>query len=230
MTDKVSTRDPEWLKESAGLLRQNFSHIHCALLDAAKRAAWLGLFLNYIKERGKEDHSISHGQFGPWLKNNLPDLNRDTVAFYMAIGRNIAKKTKLQFSKFGKSEICQRGELPDNVLLLVEGKTQNQLFLEFKQAKVQDDCLVVAPGRAKGCRGTSKTQRDDAKATEEAGRRKALAHDSRAFRNWIDKNCDDRGFGTLPDAEAVALEESCRLAAGFLHSLNTARKGTAQND
>lgn len=224
MTTKLTTRNPDWLNEAKDLLHQNFGAIHSCFLDAAKRAAWLGLFLNYVKERGKQDGSIPHGQFGPWLKNNLPDLNRDTIAMYMSIGRNVAEKAKIEFQKYGKSEICHRGELPEPVLKLVEGKTQYQLLPEYRQTEIKDDTLISKRGRRKGEGGASKEQREAAQQKEEYARLEAI--EIRAVENteWLLENADDKHLGLISEAARQGLLDALDTAASYLRSLKGGAK------
>jgi hypothetical protein len=48
-TKKLSTRAPEWHAEAATLIKAQADAIHTAFLNATRRAAWLGLFLNHVK-------------------------------------------------------------------------------------------------------------------------------------------------------------------------------------
>ena len=213
---KLAKNNPDWLVEAKGILNKDFGVIHTAMLDAAKRAAWLGLFLNYVKERGKKDGSIPHGQFGPWLKTNLPDLNRDTIAVYMAIGRNIADKAKLEYSKFGTSDICHRGELPAEALKLVEGKTQSQLFLEFKHSEIKNDTLVARRGRLPGQGGASKLQRDQHNQKTEAHRLEAIDLHAVETSEWLLEVSDDKHLGLISELTQAQLLNALDTAAGYL--------------
>ena len=209
-----------------------------------RRVVAFGLYAWHVKL-----NCLRHSQFLPWTEGigQQHGISYRSVNSHMNLTKSVlgacGVKSLKPFMANWQSQICSAlhisrcgdllllpiAEIPkqfqplrEKICSLIDGKSARQLFFEFKQA---DEDGEVKHGRNKGCKGTSKAQRDAAKAAEEAGRRKALAHDSKAFRLWIDKYCDATGFGTLPDAEAAALEESCRLAAGFLHSLNTARKG-----
>ena len=155
-TDALMKLPPAWHAEAIELLKQNFGAIHQSFLDGTKKAVWLGLFLIFIKERGKEDKSIPHGAFGPWLKANVPDLHWDTCCTYMRLARDVAEKGKFQISEFRNFAGEQR--LPPSLLKLVEGKTQQQLFLEFRQLKTDDDGEALSAdgtrrGRAIGAGG-----------------------------------------------------------------------------
>lgn len=140
---------PAWHAEAVEMVKGNFASIHTGFVSATKQAVWLGIFLIEIKERGKRDTSIPHGEFGPWLKRNLPDLCWETTCSYMRLARDVCEKGRIQISEF--SEICRDGKLPEAVLRIVEGKTRHQLFLEFKQARTDaDGNLMPARGRRVG--------------------------------------------------------------------------------
>ena len=216
-------RVPSWHGEVAQTIRDNFSQITNALFDATRRGVWLGLLLNHIKARGKEDGSIPHGRFGHWINRNLPDISRASLAFYMTIGRNVMEKANLPFSKFQKLEFGHPGELPKEVEPLIAGKTQNQLFLEYKQAKIKDDCFVPGIGRRKGEGGASKLQREVSQQLAEKARLEAMEIRRAEVTEWLREVADDRHLGLL--APDPAFLQALEYAAGYLRRLT--RKGPA---
>jgi hypothetical protein len=119
-----------WHAEAVQMLKDNFSQIHSAFCDATKRAVWFGMFLNYIKERGKKDNTIPHGQFIPWLEKNYPELSRSQSKVYMQIGRDVCEKGKVQIADYRL--FANWSDLPKSILDIIEGKTQHQLLLEFR--------------------------------------------------------------------------------------------------
>jgi hypothetical protein len=149
---------PAWHAEAVQMLKGNFEKIHSTFCDATKRAVWLGFFIVSIKERGKADGSIPHGSFMPWLAKHLPEIGHSQVAVYQTMARNVAEKGKLQISDFRK--FAAGGELPEKVLKLIEGKTQDQLMFSFKQVEdVGDGEMRPKRGRKKGEGGATKEQR-----------------------------------------------------------------------
>lgn len=124
---------PEWHAEAVEILKENFTSIHESFLDSTKKAVWLGMFLNFVKQRGKEDKSIPHGEFLPWLEKNYPDAPARTCNTYMALASGVCEKGKFEIRQFSGFAHC--GDLPKSVEAIVEGKTQSQLFLEFKQTR-----------------------------------------------------------------------------------------------
>lgn len=228
MKNKTLTkRNPEWHAEARDLLQKNFNAIHTAFLDATKRAVWLGLFLNYIKARGKEDRSIPHGQFGPWLKANVPDLSRDTITTYMTIGAHVTMRSKLNLPKYGKSVICLQGELPASVLPLIEGKTQSQLFLEYKQARVEDFIATPKRGNLSG-KGCTRDHRANAAILEEEARVQKINLESEEFAKWIMDHADEKGFGSLTPENWKSLKKAFQTGLAFMQSIeDTQKKGQA---
>lgn len=230
MSAKLTKEPPAWHAEVIGRIRAGFDEIHQQFYSASRRAVWLGIYLHQAKERGKADKSIPHGQFGPWLKNNLPDLSRDTVAVYMTIGRGVLEKAKLSFSKFGKSEFCHDGKLPEKIESLIAGKNQQALFLEFKQAEeIEDGILAPKRGRRKGEGGNSAEHLAAIKAAEEKARIDNLTIEAKDTAKWLLENCDPEGLGKIPDAAFAKFCQSIETAWTFCRDLRTARKsGGAQ--
>ena len=126
----LTTLPPTWHVEAAAKLNQIFTGIHILFLDATKKAVWLGLFLNAVKERGKTDRSIPYGEFRAWAARNLPDLSYDSITTYMTIGRGVIESGKLQITDY--PSFAHDGQLPPGIEKLIEGKTQRQLLLTFK--------------------------------------------------------------------------------------------------
>lgn len=142
---------PAWHAEAKELLSTNFAKINSQFLDSTKKAVWLGLFLNDIKFRGDKktgDGSIPHGEFGPWLKTNVPSVSWTQANVYMRLAKDVCEKGKFQINGF--REFAHNGELPDSVLKIVEGKTQQHLCLEFKQMKEVDGEFKPTRGRRPG--------------------------------------------------------------------------------
>lgn len=209
--NKLQKLAPAWHAEATQIIEKNFEAIHTGFISATKQAVWFGIFLLEVKRRGKEDKSIPHGEFGPWLKRNAGHLSWETVCSYMRLARDVCEKGRIQISEF--SEICQGGKLPEAVLKIIEGKTQQQLFLEFKQAKSDaDGNLEVMRGRREG----------------EGGKRSLSA----AEKAWkVGKEANDRrrriqseiytlgiNFAGLPDDD---LQETIHYLDGLTHLLKS---------
>ena len=149
MKNKLQKTAPAWHADAVTLLNENFGKIDAAFTDATKRAVWMGMFLNHVKARGKGDGSIPHGTFGPWLKKNVPDLGHSQINVYMSLAVGVCEKGEFQITDFGN--FADIGHLPPKIEKLIEGQTQSQLFLSFKQAEADEDGnLKPKIGRVKG--------------------------------------------------------------------------------
>lgn len=152
---------PAWHAEAKELLNANFDKIHLAFTDATKRAVWMGMFLNHIKAKGKEDGSIPHGQFGPWLEKNAAEIPYRTLHTYMQLAVGICEKGKFEICQF--STFAQTGELPPKIEKMIEGQSQQQLFLEYKNVDANGNPLKA--GCAQGRRKPVDLTLDDAEET-----------------------------------------------------------------
>ena len=158
--NKLTKLPPAWHQDAAQALKQSFNAIHNDFLNATRKAVSLGLFLNAIKQKGKSDGSIPHGEFRAWCQTNVPAISYPTVTTYMTIGRGIIEKAHLKIADFAafagngqKAEnqlFAHNGQLPESVEDLISGKTQQQLLLEFKQTRLKNDCYDPTVGRQPG--------------------------------------------------------------------------------
>lgn len=163
-TKSLTKRVPAWHAEAKQILSSQFAAVHEAFVSATNRAVWLGLFLNYLKERGKEDGSIPHGEFGPWLGRELPDIPWRQAQRYMDLGRGVAEKghfeladfcefardNKMDFLRILKAHDLSPKllEIKETVERIVGGKTQVQLMLELKNVDAEGN--PRGPGRLPG--------------------------------------------------------------------------------
>lgn len=217
---------PAWHAEAIGILKDNAAGIHAAFLDATKRAVWLGIFLNEIKERGKADESIPHGQFGPWLEKNLPDLSWHQANVYMRLGRGVVEKGKVQIGDF--LQFARGGKLPESALKLIEGKTQQQLCLEFKQMEQNDATgeMEKKVGRLQGEGPLPLEKRNLRKQIEAADE-----VDEESCRSWVaDTLLLADGRSTILTEQKLAMlikvERTANVMLTRVRSLIKARKAT----
>lgn len=222
---KLQKIAPAWHDEAKKLLVENFEKINAAFLDSTKRAVWLGLFLLNIKQRGKEDKSIPHGFFKDWCKANVPEISFTQLNVYMLLARGVCEKGKFEISNFDAfqkngNRFFVPGELPPPILKLVEGKTQNQLLLDFKQVEEDGDELRVKHGRLKGSSGLTKKMRLDAKFKSEDQRMKALAVNVPQVALWLKRNCNALGFLNLPKDKLTQIREAVTDAHLFFQNLD----------
>jgi len=146
------------------------------LYDAAqngmRKVIALGLFAHEVKSR------LKHGQFGHWLAEHAPKLSRQidgrplpskTLSSYMQLTSGVlesagfklgaflemSKITQGDLSHGGEILLLDEGQVPEScrafrekICSVVDGKTQRQLFLEFKTT--DDDGEDVKVKRAGG--------------------------------------------------------------------------------
>lgn len=196
------------------MLLENFQRVHAMFTESTKRAVWMGMFLNHIKQRGKEDKSIPHGQFGPWLEATVPQLNRDTVATYMRLATGVCEKGKFEISEFPK--FASNGKLPPQLEQLVEGKTQQQLFLEFKQADPDEPENPNAKrGQLKGSKGLTKEQREKAAQRAEQERLNDLEEEVIEMTERLLEIADAKNLGALESKLLKRFSDAADNASGF---------------
>ena len=164
-TNKISRVVPEWLAAVAAELNRDFIEIEALLATAETRRLYLGLKLIWVKEMGKEDGSIPHGQFIPWLKMNCPHIPDRSARRYMGDARNAMKALKWQNGQIGRFEVpphrlleIPEGELKPKsreqrqlLLDLANGQGKLQPVTDYKQVEYFDDGeREVKLGRRKG--------------------------------------------------------------------------------
>jgi hypothetical protein len=115
--------------------------------------------------------------------------------------------------------------LKDKICALVDGKTQRQLFLEFKQAE-PDETGVIKPkhGRLKGQGGATKLQRDTAQQASENARLEALELRAVETSEWLLEVSDDKHLGLISELTRTRFCAALDTAAGYLRRLS---KGSA---
>jgi len=223
MTNKLTKNGPAWHNEARQMLLENFQRVHSLFTDATKRAVWMGLFLNHIKQRGKEDESIPHGQFVKWLKANVPDLDQTTISTYMRLANGICEKGKFQIRDF--PSFAKTGALPPGITDMIEGKTQQQLFLEFKQADDEDpENPKSKRGHNKGSKGLTKEMREKAALKKEQDRINELELEVIDETKWLDEITDAKNLGMMPDKVLRKFAEAAQAAATFAANTVEARK------
>jgi len=216
---------PKWHAEAITLINENYKAINRAFINSTKRAIWLGLALLSAKDRGKEDSSIPHGMFGPWLEKNFPDLSRSQAFFYMSLANNTLEKTGLKISKVRFPDFCHGGKLPKEIVELISGKTQDQLFLEFKQSESSPEgTLAPKRGRLKGHGGATREQRATAQAAEERAKIEALELRTLEVQEWLTENADDQHLGLINDDLRAKLHATLTATSAYLTRFRSQKK------
>lgn len=234
MSKALSKTAPAWHKQVAAQINLEASETNELDEQARRRRARLGLMLLWVKAKGKEDGSIPHGQFGPWLEQHCKALSRRTAGNYLAEANSICELLRWQ-----NGTICQFENPPHRLLVLdtaqlkgVEKERQTKLadvveqqkhivaVTQYKQVELRDDVLVGRRGQMKGSKGLTKEQRLAAKEKERGA---TLAN----LKQWLEDHGDDAD--ELADAkhagdpevraEALALLPKVENLFRFLQSL-----------
>ncbi|MDE2105022.1 MAG: hypothetical protein KGL39_47730 [Patescibacteria group bacterium] len=165
---------PAWHTQVADELNKDFAETNAIVLNARKRAAYLGLKFIWVKENGKADGSIPHGQFDGWLEKFCPQIPRSTIGDYITEGRSLCERMGIQISEIRKFETPPHKllECPDAakndkerkaqqlLLDLVEAKGKFRPVTEYKQVDEHGNTRRGAP---KGSAGCTKKMRLDAR-------------------------------------------------------------------
>lgn len=114
--------------------------------------------------------------------------------------------------------------LRDKICQLVDGKTQRQLFLEFKQADDDEDAKPKR-GRLKGSTGLTKEQREKAAARAEQERLNELEEEIVESNDWELEIADAKSLGAMDDKLLKKFIEARETSLGFAKRTLEARKG-----
>jgi hypothetical protein len=195
-----------------GLLRQ----LYLEAQQGLRRVVAFGLYCYEIKER------LKHGQFGPWLKENCPDISWRAARRYMELSRGVLEVAGLSINDFGKTATCgqfaHRGEfllLPDakipeslrpvreKICRLIDGKSARQLFFEFKTADDLDgEVIVRRPGIGDGA--WEKWMWEFHVELIKDGVVPPRQHVKKSIRKEFDQYQSSKRIAKLPSAEEVA--------------------------
>lgn len=115
----------------------------------------------------------------------------------------------------------------DKIFEIVDGKTQKQLFTEFKQAEEDDDGNARPKrGQLKGSKGLTKEQRERAAARAEEQRIEEIQEQATETTGWLLENADAKNLGLIDEKILRKLRDAAETVAGFINRLEDSRKGT----
>ncbi len=186
---------------------------------------------------------LPHGQFQNWLEANCPGLSYRSLAAYMQLTKNVLEKCgfrtlgayfksaePLHFSHGGEILLLPDAGFPEagkpireKICAVIDGKTQSQLFLEFKQ--VDEDGEKPKRGRLKGQGGATREQRAAAKDAEDRAEIEAMELDAEDFCKWIDKVCDQNHLPLINASAWAKLFDRQKLLGDFMRGIERSRKG-----
>jgi hypothetical protein len=169
------------------------------------------------------------------LTRNVLESVGFTVEKYLA---HISNSQTLRICHGGKYLLLPDKKLPEDVrplkekiCALVDGKTQRQLFLEFKQAEDDGNGNPTPKrGRLKGQGGATVEQREAAQQAEEAARLEALELKATEVVEWLIEVTDDQHLGLISTLTREHLLAACETAASYLrHTIRASRNTAPEN-
>jgi hypothetical protein len=210
-----------------------------------RRVVALGLFAWELKERRLKHGQFGPWLAAHCPKLSTIDSvtgkakPSSALSTYMSLTQGVLESTGFTVEKYlnhisnsQQMGICHGGNyllLPDKKLPeeakslkqkiceLVDGKTQRQLFLEFKQT---DDGEKPKVGRLKGQGGASHDQRVAAALTEEQRRLDLMETRAAELHEWILEVSDAQGLALLSAPTRAKLTDAFLLALNVLKSVN----------
>ena len=231
---KLTKKSPAWHAEVAAELNREAVEIIALAEEADKRRARFGLMLIWVKEQGKADGSIPHGQFGPWLEAHCPMLPRSTAGDWITQGKSALDLLRWQNSEIRNFETPPHRLLampPDDLngvekerqkklLVVIEQQKQFRALTRYTQVELKDDATVPRRGQLKGSKGLTKEQRLAANQKERGATIANLKQRIEDHGNDADELADAKHVGD-PEvrAEALALLPKVANLVRFLQSL-----------
>jgi len=177
----------------------------------------------------------------PQVSHALHNYMTLTKSVLEAVGIPSISKYLGALSNLPTGEICHHGKLlllpagkvpadlqplREKICTLVDGKTQRQLFMEFKQS--EDD--KPKRGRLKGHGGASKAQREAAQQITEKARLEAMDLRAVETAEWLTEVADDKHLGLISDLSREQLLVALDTAAGYLRRLASRSQDSSLTD
>lgn len=160
--NKLSKLPPAWHAQIAAELLREFTVTNELNETAKQRRARLGLMFIFVKEMGKADKSIPHGEFGPWLDTNCPAIPRATAGDYITEAKSLCECLRWEISEIrnfaphklltAKTETLTDEEQGRRAKLIdtINNKSKFRAITLYKQTTLKDDESVGKKGRAQG--------------------------------------------------------------------------------
>ena len=214
---------PAWHLEAARELNKDFAEVSALDMTARKRRAYLGLKFHYVKERGKLDGSIPHGQFEGWMQENCPAIPERTANRYMAEGKSVCERMGWQIRQIGGFEIpphklleLATKDLPAKehkaqqlLLDLVESRGKFEPFTEYKQV---DEHGMPKRGQQKGSKGLTKEMREKAANRSEEERLNECEDEINDLIERLLARADAKNLGAM---DSKLIKRACDAADTF---------------
>ena len=178
---------------------------------------------------GKPKTSRALNGYMGLTKNVLESAGFATIQKYLGTAGKSANDADLGHGQFLLIEDTKVPEklkaVREKIFEIVDGKTQKQLFVEFKQAE-EDESDNPKPkrGQLKGSKGLTKEMRERAAQREEAARITELEVETGDVTKFLLENSDVKNFGAIDPKVLAKLAEAMETAQGFIKRLEDSRK------
>lgn len=250
----VKSASPALLKNGndAQIAKQLVSLFHEAQ-NGMRRIVALGLFAWEIKETqlkhtewgpwlAQHAPELSRADAGtgkPKASSALSNYMELTKGVLESVGFKTIEKWTDEVSKFPRGGNLEHGgillladkKVPDavkplreKICQLVDGKTQRQLFLEFKQADDNDENPKPHRGQLPGSKGLTKEMRELAAQRLEAERLNELEEEILERNDWLLKIADARNLGMMDSKLIKKFVDAADTASGFARRTLESRK------
>lgn len=241
-------KDPKFDHEAA---LEKFDALHSGSQNALRRVIAFGLFCwelkelhlkhgqfgRWLAERRPHLARLDSKTGQPKASNALNSTMHITKGVLTAVGFTVAQYLEKANSLQGG--ICHGGEillvadkdvpasakaLREKLCSVIDGKTKRQLTFEFAQIEEDEEGNQVKKrGREKGCKGTTKEQRQAAREREEQERIDEIEISSGEYRKWMEKHGDAKGVGLISAGEFKKLRATVEWFHGVLEQLQKQR-------
>lgn len=221
-----------------------FGALHKDAQTGLRRVVAFGLFCFEMQEV-----HLKQGQFGRWLAQYHPECAREdsktgawkatnSLSSWMKLTKDTLEAVGLDVNQYlarvhslhvgsGDLLLLADADVPKNAKSLraeicdvLDGKTARQLMLEFKQ---MDEEGNVKRGRLAGCRGTTREQRADARARQEALEAEEASEMATEWARFTEEQCDDKHLGIASDEALKRAWEAYLVLKDFMEPLALAR-------
>jgi len=223
---------------------EKFGQLHHEAQTGLRRVVAFGLFCFEMQEV-----HLKQGQFGRWLAQYHPECakqKKDTdwweassaLNSWMKLTKDTLEAVGLDVNKYlaqvnsfrvGSGDLLL---LPDNkvpkaarplreeICNVLDGKTARQLMLEFKQ---MDEEGQVKRGRLKGCKGTTREQREAARERERQQQIADASDSAEELARFIGEQCDDEHLGLADEKSFKQAFDAYVLLKGYIEPLAVGR-------
>lgn len=234
---KLAKIAPAWHAQVAAEYNREAAETNELDETARRRRIRQGLMLIWIKEQGKADGSIPHGQFGPWLEKWCKGTPRATAGDRITEAKSVLDLLRWQISEIrnfetsphrllaAKSEDLKgvEKERQAKLLKIIDQQSHFRAVTQYKQVELKDDATVPKIGRRKGEGGATREQRWNAQERDRMARLDRVEADSLSFVAYVTEYTDGLHLGELavqrPEVFQSVREASQRLA-DFLKRVN----------